>query len=148
MTKHASDSTEQQNAESAMLHKLESDLGLSFESDCEIPIAAGVKPDAVDYNNRVLVEVYAHIGKLKGAQLHKVKGDILKLILIEKKLGGKWRKIICFANDEASSYLKNNSWVAEAARSFEIEVVTVVLPVEHQKAVIAAQSRQRMVNPT
>jgi hypothetical protein len=87
MSKHLSDSTEQQKAEEYMLSALEKELGLTFDPAASFPINIGVKPDAIDPKNKVVVEAYARVGKVHGAQLHKIKGDILKLVLIEKKLG-------------------------------------------------------------
>jgi hypothetical protein len=147
MNKHLSDSSEQQTAEKHMLMSLEKKLGISFDAQASLPVNIGVQPDAIDTSNKIIVEAYARIGKLKGAQLHKVKGDILKLVLIDKKLGGEWRKILCFASEEAAQYALGKSWVAEAAREFKIEVHIIHLTEELKNNVISAQKRQRMVNP-
>jgi len=148
MSKHLSDSTEQQTAEGYMLASLQDKLGFKFEPNSELPIDVGVKPDAIDPINKVVVEVYARVGEVKGAQLNKIKGDILKLALIEKRLGTGWRKIMCFASDEAAKYVQGKSWVAEAAREFGVEIYVVQLPDEQKNNVISAQKRQRMVNPS
>jgi len=131
-----------------MLASLQDKLGFKFEPSAELPIDVGVKPDAIDPINKVVVEVYARVGEVKGAQLHKIKGDILKLALIEKRLGAGWRKIMCFASDEAAKYVQGKSWVAEAAREFGVEIYVVQLPDEQKDNVISAQKRQRMVNPS
>ena len=148
MSKHLSDSSEQQTAEAYMLKSLEQVLGLHFDPGAVLPIDVGVKPDAIDPINKVVVEVYARVGEVKGGQLQKIKGDILKLALIGKNLGKGWRKILCFASDEAAKYIQGESWVAEAAREFEVEVHVMPLTSEQESKVIAAQRRQRMVNPT
>ncbi len=148
MCRHPSDSTEQQTAEECMLDLLQNELGLTFDADAKLPISLSVMPDAIDTSNKVIVEAYARIGEAKGAQQHKIKGDILKLALIEKKLGKGWRKIMCFASDEAAKYVQGESWVAEAAREFGVEIRVVRLPEEQKHNVISAQNRQRMVNPT
>ncbi|OPX38411.1 MAG: hypothetical protein B1H13_11395 [Desulfobacteraceae bacterium 4484_190.3] len=135
-------------AEGYILASLEKVLGCSFNADAVLPVDIGVRPDAVDLENKIVVEVYARVGEVKGGQLHKIKGDVLKLALIDKRLGPGWRKIICFASDEAAKYIKGKSWVAEAAREFNIEVYVVELPVEQMNKVISAQHRQRMVNPS
>lgn len=147
MGKHASDSTEQQEAEAYMLNALEQELNLSFEPNCKLPSYIGVQPDAVDLKNKVVVEAYARVGELKGAQLHKVKGDILKLIFIQEKMGEPWRKIMCFADESVAKYVMGKSWVAEAARTFGVEVFVKELPEEQASLVKQAQVRQRMVNP-
>ncbi len=148
MSKHVSDSSEQRIAETHILKSLERALGLHFDPGAVLPIEVGVKPDAIDPVNKVVVEVYAMVGEVKGGQLQKIKGDILKLALIEKILGEGWRKILCFASDEAAKYVQGKSWVAEAARVFEVEVHLVHLPADHENNVISAQNRQHMVNPT
>jgi hypothetical protein len=148
MNKHQSDSSEQQTAQEFMLNGLEKNLGICFDPEATLPIEVGVQPDAIDPDNKVIVEAYAHIGKVKGAQLHKIKGDILKLAFIEKKIGSGWRKIMCFASDEAAKYVQGESWVAEAARVFGVEIRVVNLPLEQRENVMSAQKRQRMVNPS
>jgi hypothetical protein len=147
LERHASDSLEQQQAEAFMLKSLAEKLHLSFNKETKLPIDTGVQPDAIDLNNKVIVEVYAHVGELKGAQLHKVKGDILKLIFVEEKLGEKWRKILCFEDDAAAKYARGGSWVAEAVRTFGVEVRVAKLSEEQLNQVKLAQRRQRMVNP-
>jgi len=143
MTKHKSNSSEQQEAEKYMLKFLQEKLGIKFDSDAALPIDIGVKPDAIDPVNKVVVEAYARVGVVKGGQLHKIKGDILKLALIDKKLGSGWKKILCFASDKAAKYVQGNSWVAEAAREFGIEIHLVDLPDVQKTSVIEAQKRQR-----
>ena len=148
MSKHLSDSSEQQKAERFILAALEEELELRFDPTATLSIDVGVELDAIDPEKRVVVEAYARVGPVHGAQLHKIKGDILKLALVEKKLGEGWRKIICFASEEAAKYVKGKSWVAEAAREFDVEVHVVKLPEDFESVVIAAQSRQKMVNPS
>lgn len=93
MTKHLSDSSEQLEAEAYMLKTLEKQLGLRFDPCALLPVSVGVQPDAIDPLNRVVVEVYARVGAVKGAQLHKIKGDVLKLALMGSELGTEWRKL-------------------------------------------------------
>lgn len=144
MSSHNSDSTEQQNAESHMLRALEMKLGLHFVAGATLGI--GVQPDGIDPENKVVIEAYARVGELKGAQLHKVKADILKLAYIEKMLGPGWRKIMCFGSAEAAAFLLGSSWAAEAARVFGVEVHVEPPSSEQTSLVKAAQTRQRMVN--
>ena len=145
---HVSDSAAQRSAEDTMLADLARARGYDFAVRPDaVKKLAGLKPDAVDWAKRVLVEAYARVGRLKGAQPHKVKGDILKLLLIERRLTGKWRKIICFGDDEAAKLLMGKSWVAAAAQEFGVEVVVVKHSVRTAKTIVAAQKRQRMVNP-
>jgi hypothetical protein len=55
---------------------------------------------------------------------------------------------MCFASDEAAKYVLGNSWVAEATRIFGIEIHVIHLTKELKQIVVAAQKRQRMVNPS
>jgi hypothetical protein len=77
---YVSDSTPQRSAEKTMLSDLARLRGYDFAVHSHsAKRLAGLKPDTVDSTNRVLVEADARVGPLKGAQRHKVKGDILKL---------------------------------------------------------------------
>ena len=145
--RHVSDSLEQRDAESIMLAELIQSLGLVSDEIVKEQLPARLKPDWIDVKSKTLVEAYAHLGKVKGGQLHKVKGDILKLIFLERKLGGTWRKILCFADEEAAQIVKGKSWLGEAAREFGVEVHVVPLSTQHAQKLRAAQVRQRMVNP-
>lgn len=144
MTAHNSDSAAQRHAEAYMLRSLEESLGATF-SESSIS-GMTVKPDGVDQKRKIVVEVFARIGKLKSAQTHKVQADILKLVFIEKITGEQWRKIICFACPEAAAALQGQSWASEAVRAFGVEVHVVPLPPEKIESVKAAQERQIMVN--
>lgn len=146
MSKHQSDSSEQQIAEKAILLALEAKLGICFDESSDIGIDLAVKPDAVSSHNKIVVEVYARIGAVKGAQLHKIKGDILKLAFIGQRSGSEWRKILCFASKEAASYASGATWVAAAATGFGIEIVVVDIPEDIKASIVTAQVRQRMIN--
>jgi hypothetical protein len=145
---HVSDSRAQRDAESCMLASLAERLKLNIITNAERVVELrGLKPDAIDWKQQVIVEVYARIGKLKGAQPHKVKGDILKLVLLERILGGKWRKVLCFADETAANVARGKSWVALAAKEFGVEVIVERMPTAVAARVRAAQHNQRMVNP-
>jgi hypothetical protein len=146
MTKHRSDSSEQVLGEKSILVALEGVLGIRFDADSNALLIGGVKPDAISLSDRVIVEVYARIGSVKGAQLHKIKGDILKLAFIGQRLGSEWRKILCFASKEAASYASGATWVAETAREFGVEIVVVDIPEDIRASIVTAQVRQRMIN--
>jgi len=143
---HKSDSTEQRDAEAYILQSLEAELDARFDPAARLSIAAGVQPDAIDPARKIIVEVYARVGPVKGAQLHKIKGDVLKLALIGQQAGSEWRRILCFASKEPAAYVTGRSWVASAVRHFGIEVVVARLSEEHRERVKSAQDRQRMVN--
>lgn len=147
MTDHKSDSSEQQNAERYILESLATELSASFNPSAQFPIDTQIEPDGIDPTNKIIVEVYARVGSLKGAQYHKIKGDVLKLALIGEQAGSEWRRILCFTSKEAAAYVLGNSWVASAVEHFGIEVMVVPLSDKHESLVLSAQDRQRMVNP-
>lgn len=105
-----------------------------------------VQIDGLDEANRVACEVYAHVGRLKGAQPDKVASDILKLSLVEARLGGTWRKIYCFADELAAKRLNGKSWLAAAALQHGVRVMVADLDPKQMSELRAAQTRQRMVN--
>jgi hypothetical protein len=120
------------------------DLSLQPES-LKLKCGARVELDGYDPDKRVLCEVYAHIGPLKGSQPDKMASDILKMILVGNELGDHWRKIYCFADKAAAQKLSGDSWLACAAKQFGVEPVLVDLK-DARDLVMNAQRRQTMVN--
>ena len=143
---HPSDSADQRLAERHVLTALETLWGATFVSGTNVPVDAGVQPDGVDLERKLVVEVFARVGRLKPAQAHKVKADILKLAYLRKLLGPDWRVVFCFVDREAAAFLLGKSWAARAAQDFGVEVVIQALPDDVRDRVMAAQVRQRMTN--
>ena len=144
---HASTSKEQQAAEIFILAALNKAEGFRLQSArLTLPSGCSVQLDGFDGDNKVICEIYARIGKLKGSQPDKLASDFLKMQLAEKELGGSFTKIFCFASEEASSCVKGSSWLAQAARQLGIKIKTISLPAELQADIKKAQSRQKMVN--
>ena len=132
-----------------MLARLSERLNLSFtDTEGRRAELKGLNPDGIDWSHRVMVEAYAHVGELKGSQSHKVKGDILKLVYLERSLGGTWRKILCFGDTTAARSVSAGSraWVAAAAREFGVEVVVEPHSEKMARRLRECQERQRMVN--
>lgn len=143
---HPSDSADQRLAERHVLTALEALWGASFVPGTRLPVDAGVAPDGVDLDRRLVVEVFARVGRLKPAQAHKVKADLLKLAYLRQLLGQDWRVVFCFVDQEAAAFLLGKSWAARAAQTFGVEVLIQDLPPEIRAQVMAAQARQRMIN--
>lgn len=143
---HPSDSADQRLAERHVLTALEALWGASFVPGTRLPVDAGVAPDGVDLDHKLVVEVFARVGRLKPAQAHKVKGDLLKLAYLRKLLGQDWRVVFCFVDREAAAFLLGKSWAARAAQTFGVEVMIQDLPPEIRTQVMTAQARQRMTN--
>jgi len=103
--------------------------------------------DRVAPDESVLVEIFAHQGRLKGAQFHKVARDALKLITLGRSRPES-RLIIAFGDTDAAACVSASSWLAEALRTWRIEVFVANLDADVRSGLRAAQARQIMVNPT
>jgi hypothetical protein len=146
MTPHQSDSTEQRSAEVQILAEASKKLGVEVApARVHVSDGAYVDVDGTNDDRSVFIEIFAHLGKCKGGQVHKVQGDVLKLATL-------WRvhpdalAVLVFA-DEAAARCVRTGWLGEAAQTFGVEVVAIELPAAVRAAVQHAQDRQRMVNP-
>lgn len=148
MEKSKSDSREQQNAECYIATEAENMLGCKFEHNAKVVIGEGVhiEPDLYSETEKIVCEIYAHIGNLKVGQQHKVSQDILKMLLLDKCKGVRYRKVIFVADDKVKRYLLGKSFIAESIRWFDIEVIKIELPSEIYESVSKAQIRQIMKN--
>jgi xanthine/CO dehydrogenase XdhC/CoxF family maturation factor len=111
-----------------------------------LPDGPTVHVDGINKERRLVCEVYAHIGRMRGAQNHKVAHDILKLWAIGQCCGGDWRKLLCFVDKEARRAVVNNSWLAWVCHCIGIEIELVPLSRGLHDAVSKAQQRQFMMN--
>ena len=105
-----------------------------------------IEPDLYSEEERIICEIFAHIGALKVGQQHKISQDILKMLLLEKTTGFRYRKIIVVADEKVEKYLHGKSFVAESIRQFGIEVKKINLSDEVRMSVTNAQARQIMIN--
>jgi hypothetical protein len=145
MPKHASDSSVQIAAEATILTALSKAIGIPFSQGVTLPIgAAHVRPDGIAVDESVFVEVFAHIGKLKGGQRHKVSTDALKLLAI-RETHPHARLILAFADDAAAASV--SGWRAGTLKANGIEIHVVSLSAADRARIEAAQVRQKMVNP-
>lgn len=46
-----------------------------------------IRPDFYSSENKIIGEIHAHIGRLKGSQPDKIASDVLKMVLYEKVNG-------------------------------------------------------------
>jgi len=145
---HDSDSQAQRDAECYMLKVLAEREGFPILAE-SVSLEDGVRIvlDGFNRERRYLCEVYAHLGPTRGAQGHKIARDVLKLVAAELKLGGTWRKVLCFSDPVAAQAIENKSWLAAVCRMLEVKAVVVPLSQELHERVTAAQRRQVMVNP-
>ena len=143
-----SSSHEQQNAEIYIASAVEEWLGCSVARNAKVTLAAGVhiEPDLYSEKDRIICEIFAHIGSLKVGQQHKISQDILKMLLLEKSKGITYRKVIVVADDKVEKYLNGKSFIAESIRQFGIQIKRIHLPEELYDTISNAQARQIMIN--
>ena len=143
-------SDEQREAEEYLVDELEKKLGypLKRNHDLSVPDTDGayICPDFYSKEHHVMGEVFAHIGKPKKTQDNKIANDILKMLLYDEKTGIKHTKILVVCDEAEARKLKGKSALAASIQTFGIEVVRIDLCDVLREKVLAAQSRQRMVN--
>lgn len=147
MRSHASDSSAQILAEKHLISALSAELGVPVYSGTVSGLDdASANLDGYSSEHRILAEAFARHGKLKPAQKRKIAMDVLKLVVVERALGGSWRKFLCFADRDACAHLSGASWLAHAIRRYGIEIRVFALPPTVRADVLEAQQRQVMVN--
>lgn len=143
-----SDSSEQLRAEAFMAETAEEVIGCPLERNKRVAVGDGVivEPDLYSEERHIVCEIFAHLGKLRVGQAHKLSQDILKMLLMDECLDVKHEKYLVVAGAEADAYLQGRSFIAESLRRFGIRVLKAELPGKINKDVSEAQERQRMVN--
>lgn len=131
-------------AEAIVLAGLGEKLGRQLQQGVVVLMGdVEVHPDGVDEDRSVFVEVFAHVGKLKGGQRHKVSTDALKLLAI-REVYPNASLILAFADQAAA--LSVSGWKAKTLTENGIEIHVVDLDSSERAKIEAAQRRQRMVN--
>jgi hypothetical protein len=132
------DSSTQQEIEKYLFNKLPEELGVKFEHNPTIYLneekTVYIEPDFYSKEERKVGEIHTHKGRLKPAQRHKVAGDILKMLLLDKVHGTKYKKYIVVCSDEEEKQLKGSSHLAFTLKTFEIEVKKITLSEELDKS--------------
>jgi hypothetical protein len=145
---HLSDSSEQRSAEPLIRQAVSVAVGVELTpKSLRLDGGARVDVDGVARDETVFVEIFAHQGRLKGAQFHKVARDALKLITLGRSRPES-RLIIAFCDADAAACVSASSWLAEALRTWRIEVFVANLDADVCAGLRSAQARQVMVNPT
>ncbi|MDI6616523.1 MAG: hypothetical protein QME27_07395 [Syntrophaceae bacterium] len=147
MNDHPSDSLVQETAEVELLRLLSKKLGyVLVPHKIKLNQKSSIQIDGFSCEGRILCEVYAHIGALRGGQPDKIAADILKLNLSANRKGGQWRKILLFADETACRHLRGASWLAEACSDSGIEIEVADINQDMKEKIATAQQRQKMVN--
>ena len=143
-----SSSYEQQKAEIYIASTVEEWLGCPVERNVKVILSDGIhiEPDLYSEKDRVICEIFAHIGTLKVGQQHKISQDILKMLLLERSKNTTYRKVIVIADDKVEKYLNGKSFIAESIRQFGIEIKRINLSEEMHSMISNAQARQTMIN--
>lgn len=145
-SKKKSNSIEQEKAEQIIFEDVKKSLGVELKGNAEISVGSThIQPDFYSEDDRIIGEIFAHIGKPKAGQDRKVAKDILKMLLFEK-IEVNYKKMIVVCDEEELKKLKGESMLAECIRQFDIEVKMINIESDLRDALIAAQERQRMVN--
>jgi len=135
----------QWNARIAAVAELGDRLGFALAQEF-VPLGGGcsIEIDGINHKHRFLCRAFMHIGKVQASQVEEVASDILKLLLVERVLHGKWRKAICFADDSAARLLCSHSiCLGAVARATKLEGFVVHLPAEIRSALLREQALAR-----
>lgn len=145
-----SKSDEQQKAEIIIGDCVEEELSCPLKRNEKVVLSEGIYivPDLYSEQDKIVGEIFAHIGSLKVGQQHKISQDILKMLLLEKTKGIKYRKMLVIVDDKIEEYLKGKSFIAESIRQFGIETKKIDLSDENYEKIMNAQKRQVMVIET
>jgi hypothetical protein len=139
---HQSDSKVQKEAEAIVLAQVSEKLGVPIQQKVRLVLDdAKVELDGASADESVLVEVFARVGKLKGAQLHKVSTDTLKLLALAETRPSA-RLVLAFADQDAADSVVG--WRAAVLARHKIEKVVVELSTEQRQLILDAQAEQKI----
>ena len=149
MKRTASNAFVQVAAQNSMLQKLGEAIGKKLIPNQILLEGILVQIDGYCETDEgvLLAECWAHIGKAKVAQKHKIAADILKLSLasfaIRKTDPEKTVKCyLVFADEEAANVIRSSSWISAAARHYDIAPYVVQLDREMIEGIKKAQKAQ------
>ena len=144
--KPAGDSSEQREAEKRLLDAFSRKLGVTLTQNKEFKLDGGsrIELDGFCESPLILCEAWAHIGLAKGAQLHKVMADALRLLFVNKVFfEGKGELVLLFADYDAAKRFEGESWRAQCLEKYNIKVKVIELPSKIKAKVQKAQKRQK-----
>lgn len=104
-----------------------------------------ISPDFYSEDNKIIGEIHAHIGRLKGAQPDKIASDVLKMLLFEKERGIKYKKYIAVCDQDEYKQLRGKSALAESIRVFGIELLLIQIPEKDYKRLQENMKKQNLL---
>jgi hypothetical protein len=141
-TVHPGDSAVQLAAEPLMIAAVAEAINVPLTKQrLTFPGGSWCEVDGVSADGTVLVEAFAHQGKMIGGQLKKVCEDAFKLVTLAKGRGGV-RLIVAFADYAAARSFMGKSWKAEALKTWGVEVLVVEVQGDVRDGILEAQVRQ------
>ena len=139
---HPSDSAAQRGAEPLIIAAVALAIGTALAPAVLSIGDAKVQIDGASSDRRVLVEAYARVGPLRGAQPRKLTADAFKLAWAGQRVGAE-RLVLAVMDAAAEDYAKRPSaWLTAALRDAGIEVIRVELDAATRAAVESAQRTQ------
>lgn len=142
MSAHPSDSLAQRDAESLMIAAVAANLGVELHPTVISDRDAKVQIDGATNDLTVLVEAYAHIGPLRGAQPKKLATDAFKLSWIGPKVGAKTLVLAVLDKAAADYLLRPRAWLTSAIRDAGVTVMLVDAGASARSLVEEAQAAQ------
>jgi hypothetical protein len=136
------DSSEQRLAERILVAAFGVQVGVVLVPLRIVPPDGSYAFEVDGASDAVLCEVYAHLGRMKPAQEHKVMHDAAKLRYAERLLGSPRRKVLVFADATAAGPFLDKRWKGQALAADGIEIVVLALPADIREQVRLAQIRQ------
>lgn len=138
---HESDSLAQRNAEAIVLAGVSEQMGTPINQKVRLAVdEAFVELDGVSEDESIFVEVFARIGRLRGAQLHKISTDVLKLITVASTRP-QARLVLAFADQEAADSVVG--WRAAVLKRHGISKLVVKLDEGQRREILEAQAAQK-----
>lgn len=153
MKRHGSDSQAQRDAQSQMLERFGKTIQKDLQPNHKVSLdGASVNVDGYFESQQeiVLVECWAHMNKAKPAQRHKIAADILKLSFVSASLRKKWpdkvvKCYIVFVDKDAAEVVNGASWIAAAAKDYEVSASVITLDSEMTGNIKRAQEVQNLL---
>lgn len=140
---HHSDSKVQREAEEIIRTQVSEKVGAELApADLAFETGALVRVDGATADESVIVEIFARQGKLKPGQQKKVALDAFKLVTLGRNRPNS-RLIVVFADDDAAAYALGKGWLAQALKTWKVEVLVVELDAVQRERILAAQIEQR-----